>query len=758
MPNKLSIQDLKNRFEKYGFIILSDSYKNNKEKLDIYDVQLNKKVKLSVQNMNYKIKMNQRSEFDFMNTLQVNTQPEHTSLSGFQRFLRRMNSKILQDATEEEKMQMYQDYSNFCKIFSQKRPITINWRNGMKSKHRLFSFIEAMKTVVKPDKLIRIKTIDDDHVESNYSLNHETLNYFLDLLNDVPKNEMSDSTNDLFDDHNNWTQIEIKFDVLMKRHGGFFPYLNKSSYSLEQFGIFSSLDINNYRDNCFIYALQSSNQFTDDEMSLIRSCVHTRLIKVEDIQVISNLMRTHFVIRCIDDQGETVLKQFKPDCSKPEKKITIILYKNHFMAFHPVNITEYYIKHHEELDAKYGSDEKRFLILNNEGKIGAGKMSLIKLLTLLHENNLLEPISIDDQLKIASTFNINTQCSNIIDELFRLKTVKDKNLNQTQGFSKKMKYDGYKLFGVHLDQKKLDIYYSRLQNIINTLGININVRAYTSYPALMEAIMYKYGCFENVYELAGPLAQRIREKLVFPVPHTDDYKPFYSNKRLYYIDLNGAYLSCIKSIPAGKCDNDLVFTEQNTKIKDLIQHLYSIRKELQNKDDILAGMIKLLMTCCWGMSIKREKLFKKHYPKNREEFIDRNLIYAVEFNDEYVKTISSLSIHWSYPQFAREVLNEFENKMKSILDIVNHVYYHNVDAILIDEDGYKKVCEAGLIGDELGKFKIEHIFDEIAIMSKRKYVATLDDGTKFFHNGNRSTDYELFKQQVLSSPDTTVLI
>ena len=323
---------------------------------------------------------------------------------------------------------------------------------------------------------------------------------------------------------------------------------------------------------------------------------------------------------------------------------------------------------------------------------------------------------------------------------------------------KKMKYDGYKLFGVHLDQKKLDIYYSRLQNIINTLGININVRAYTSYPALMEAIMYKYGCFENVYELAGPLAQRIREKLVFPVPHTDDYKPFYSNKRLYYIDLNGAYLSCIKSIPAGKCDNDLVFTEQNTKIKDLIQHLYSIRKELQNKDDILAGMIKLLMTCCWGMSIKREKLFKKHYPKNREEFIDRNLIYAVEFNDEYVKTISSLSIHWSYPQFAREVLNEFENKMKSILDIVNHVYYHNVDAILIDEDGYKKVCEAGLIGDELGKFKIEHIFDEIAIMSKRKYVATLDDGTKFFHNGNRSTDYELFKQQVLSSPDTTVLI
>ena len=186
--------------------------------------------------------------------------------------------------------------------------------------------------------------------------------------------------------------------------------------------------------------------------------------------------------------------------------------------------------------------------------------------------------------------------------------------------------------------------------------------------------------------------------------------------------------------------------------------MYSLRKELQNKDEILAKMMKLLMTCCWGMSIRKEKLFKKHFPKNREDFIDKNIIYAVEYNNEYVKTISSISVHWSYPQFARAVLDAFEKKMKSVIDLVEHVYYYNVDALLIDEDGYKKVCDAGLIGNELGKFKIEHIFDEIAIMSKRKYVATLDDGTKFFHNGNRNTDYELFKQQVLSSPDTTVLI
>ena len=772
-PRKLTLQDIKNRFEKYGYIILSDKYVNSKTPLLVYDAQQDKKLKLTAQELSYRVTHRDRAEFDFNNILPIEHQPEQQYLTSFQRFLRRMqDNKVIRDASEEERMRIYQEYQSLCRMLNQKRPIVLQWHNDMLPKHRLFAFIEALKSITKPDKLIRIKTVDGDHVESNYSLNYETLNYFNDLLNDVPVNELSDSTNDLFNDHSNWDTVIIKFDVLAKRHGGFYPYLNKSSYPLEQFGIFSTLNLNNYKDNCFIQALESSNAFNSDEMALIRSCVNTRLVKVEDISVVSNLMNTHFVIRCIDDKGETVLKQIRPDkgdkaangdvspeTARQSKKVTLILYKYHFMAYHQVNITEYYLRHKAELDQKYGNDPKRFLILNDEGKVGTGKMSLIKLLTLLHELKLMEPISINDQLRIAAAFNCraDSQITNTIDELFRPKQVKDKNLNQTRGFSKKMGYDGYKLFGVHLDSVKLNIYYDRLQQVIDDIGVDINVRAYTSYPALMEAIMYKYGCFENVFELASPLAHRIRNQLVFPVPHTDDDKPFYSNKKLYYIDLNGAYLSCVKSIPAGKCNDDLEFTEQNTKIKDLIERMYQIRKSLSAKDEILAKTVKLLMTCCWGMSIKREKLFKKHYPKNREEYIDSNLPYVVEVGSDFIKTISSISVHWSHPQFAKSVLDEFSRKMKAVCDLVGRVYYHNVDALLIDEEGYKKVVEAGLIGDELGKFKIEHVFNEIAIMSKRKYVATLEDGTLFYHNGNRPTDYEWFKQRVLSSPDTTVL-
>ena len=76
MPKKLTINEIKSRFEKYGFIILDDKYKNNKQKLKVYDAQLNKNVNLSVQDMKYQIDRKKRSEFDFNNILPIEYQPE----------------------------------------------------------------------------------------------------------------------------------------------------------------------------------------------------------------------------------------------------------------------------------------------------------------------------------------------------------------------------------------------------------------------------------------------------------------------------------------------------------------------------------------------------------------------------------------------------------------------------------------------------------------------------------------------------------
>ena len=64
--------------------------------------------------------------------------------------------------------------------------------------------------------------------------------------------------------------------------------------------------------------------------------------------------------------------------------------------------------------------------------------------------------------------------------------------------------------------------------------------------------------------------------------------------------------------------------------------------------------------------------------------------------------------------------------MKKISELVN-ILYCNIDSILITESDFKILENAGYIGDDLGKFKVEHVFKEFCIQSPRKWIATTID-------------------------------
>ena len=55
----------------------------------------------------------------------------------------------------------------------------------------------------------------------------------------------------------------------------------------------------------------------------------------------------------------------------------------------------------------------------------------------------------------------------------------------------------------------------------------------------------------------------------------------------------------------------------------------------------------------------------------------------------------------------------------------------------------------------MGMFKIEHIFTEIAISSGRKFVATLEDGSKLIHCPKKDIDYDEFVNEVKNNSFTT---
>ena len=211
--------------------------------------------------------------------------------------------------------------------------------------------------------------------------------------------------------------------------------------------------------------------------------------------------------------------------------------------------------------------------------------------------------------------------------------------------------------------------------------------------------------------------------------------------------MNGSYLAGIDGIPMGED-----FKEINTKIKQLIETLYNIRMDAKkNCNTKLATTLKFLINSSWGYSIRRPKMIKHKYTNNVDNYVDAFAPYVVGYNyinnsAGYVHTISSFAPHFTAPQFAKEVLDKFNKKIDEISKLVN-VYYYNIDAILIDEEDYFKLKSLGYISEELGKFKIEHIFTDIAIKGSKQYVAKLEDGSKFYHC-IKGVDYEEFVKSV----------
>ena len=772
MPfQRLTENEVRSRIEKYGYYFLDGtSYRNKSAPMTLYDAQLGKIVNMSLTQINYQIQRGYRSEYDIYNILNEqqqqepqHPQPQEPQQPGLQRFGNKLASyPKFRNLSIDIINLAFQKYQLMCRQLSRKQNFDIDFANSpLGPDLMLFVFIRAAESVKKRmNKIITLHILDNDDSERFYSLSYNVIDYLEGLLCDKPKNEINTSENDLFDSQNNWNTVKVTYTTPTKS-AGFFPYTHRLySLDLSQFGVYQSVDLDNYKNNCFIDALANSHKFNDEEINLIKSSVYTRLVSFEYIQKICDLMNCDITVRIPNEHDyKTNAKVFKSKSGNPRFNIVMFMYCEHFMINNELYLQEYYIQHHEELDRMFPNDESRFDIIDVEGNKRHSKMTIVRLIKLLRKYNLLEEIPEKTQIEIATQYkHFEYKPTTIINEYFRPITINNKNDFQQDLLNSLFNNDGYYMFGEHIrDKYELDTLYNKLQEIVNTLGVNIRVRNYNKFAELMNKIMYEYGCFDNVYELAQPIADVIREQLEFPKPGTTDGNKFYSDKKLYYIDLNSAYLSVIEGIPVGKCDENGMFNGGlNRKIKELINKLYSIRQQIKETEPILSKCIKLLMTSCWGSSIKKNRIFKTTKPKDRNAYIAQHINFVCEYDDKFVKEIKSISFQFSYPQFAREVLNNYNDKMNEIRKICK-IYYENIDAVLIDEDDYNKLYELGYIGNELGKFKIEHIFNEIAIMSGRKFVATLEDGTKLIHCPNKNIDYDAFINEVKNNKYTTIL-
>ena len=216
-------------------------------------------------------------------------------------------------------------------------------------------------------------------------------------------------------------------------------------------------------------------------------------------------------------------------------------------------------------------------------------------------------------------------------------------------------------------------------------------------------------------------------------------------------------MNFVKYIETGEPNEKGEFEGKNERIGEVIRMMYDLRLNAKHEGkNKLATTLKFIMNSVWGLLISKPKVIKYKYVQKVDNYIERFGSYVLKYNyvngeSGFVNTVNCYVENFTFPQFAYSVLTEY-NKFFDYVKSLVPVYYENIDAILTNEEGFNKLKSLNLIdNEELGKFKLDKIFKEIAIKSNRLYAAKTIDDEVVFHTYKKSVDYETFVNEVKKS-------
>ena len=793
MPKRLNTEDVKAIFERYGYTVPDNFvYLNNSTSIRVYDEQENTYKDMTYKKLQYQIKKG-RSEMEgdpfFMNMALSETGPrtrdgfidmmnmalsetgprtregfydlintplsdEELPRSQLERYEKRFGKNFMRE-TEETKNNVMQLANEIIKKLIKKQSFSLSPK-GENGVHSIVDFLYALSHAMKIavpriDKNI-IMTILDNKGHTQYArVNQNTID-MLDWVLEDKENEINDSGDPILESLSNFKSIAFDFRNISKGKrivGAFFPYYNNSDIDLTPYGIYKRGEV--IRESCLLTAFRSSGLLDDEQLNLLSSFLKTKLIPREELKHISNLFNIRISCRVHYGTGKTSTNEYG---EKYGKTLKLHIIEDHYILDKDVNATVFYVKNY----AKINNDER---FVNHPRKMMLSRLdktryefskkgcTINRIIDAMIENKLLEPMTdeekrylqYDECSGLFRDYRKNKSITVKCKEAIRQINIKDKKRIPIT-FSKPNKF----LFGYDVKDEEIHQRLHELQRLVDSLNLrhNIDVSLYHHFSELMQKIMYEYGCLDDIYEFSGNVSQKIRSELQFPkiIWSEGHYKG-----KLYYIDQAGAYMSSVTSIPSGMPDDDGNFKSENTKIKELIEHLYDIRMKAKKIGmDKLATTIKYMMNSSWGYSMKKPKLIKHRFVKDVDEYVKKfdPFIIKYKYNQGhagpgYVDRINPYVESYSYPQFARSVLNTFNAKMKELCNKVN-VLYSKTDSALIYENDYKKLLSENWIGEKLGLFKVEHIFTEVYVKSAEKWIGKNEDGTYFYHMSKKLKD------------------
>ena len=797
MPKRLNTEDVKAIFERYGYTVPDNFvYQNNSTSIRVYDEQENTYKDMTYKKLQYQIKKG-RSEMeteksyaqnevpypfmnmalseigprtrdgfiDMMNMALSETGPrtregfydlintplsdEELPRSQLERYEKRFGKNFMRE-TEETKNNVMQLANEIIKKLIKKQSFSLSPKGEVVD--FLYALSHAMKIAVpRIDKNI-IMTILDNKGHTQYArVNQNTID-MLDWVLEDKEYEINDSGDPILESLSNFKSIAFDFRNISKGKrivGAFFPYYNNSDIDLTPYGIYKRGEV--IRESCLLTAFRSSGLLDDEQLNLLSSFLKTKLIPREELKHISNLFNIRISCRVHYDTGKTSTNEYG---EKYGKTLKLHIIEDHYILDKDVNATVFYVKNYAKInnDERFVNHPRKMMLSRldkNRYEFSKKGCTINRIIDAMIENKLLEPMTdeekrylqYDECSGLFRDYRKNKSITVKCKEAIRQINIKDKKRIPIT-FSKPNKF----LFGYDVKDEEIHQRLHELQRLVDSLNLrhNIDVSLYHHFSELMQKIMYEYGCLDDIYEFSGNVSQKIRSELQFPkiIWSEGHYKG-----KLYYIDQAGAYMSSVTSIPSGMPDDDGNFKSENTKIKELIEHLYDIRMKAKKVGmDKLATTIKYMMNSSWGYSMKKPKLIKHRFVKDVDEYVKKfdPFIIKYKYNQGhagpgYVDRINPYVESYSYPQFARSVLNTFNAKMKELCNKVN-VLYSKTDSALIYENDYKKLLSENWIGEKLGLFKVEHIFTEVYVKSAEKWIGKNEDGTYFYHMSKKLKD------------------
>jgi len=217
---------------------------------------------------------------------------------------------------------------------------------------RLAGKIEDIIGMLNFNKDYLVETADGKTI---YSLNNNSIQDLKTLLKAIKGGQevnMSDSNEKLIFLNNTNSTFKLRLrkpkkdifklgspvskPIKKTKNGKFWNYYNTTDYALERYGIFKSFDEKNYKDNCFIYALQMSDLPIETLCSAEDKCFGKQM-ETKKIKKICSLLKINIKVKFLKNLHDKEVSEVKPYGVKGDKVINLGLIDNHYFLDEETN-------------------------------------------------------------------------------------------------------------------------------------------------------------------------------------------------------------------------------------------------------------------------------------------------------------------------------------------------------------------------------------------------------------------------------------